>query len=220
MAGDSPGRNRPRLRGVSHVVAFLVSLVTGPLLVSAAARKGAAGHAAAYALATSALFGTSALLHLVTWPRRQYRWMRRLDHAVIFLFISVSYTVVIGLCLSGTLSTVLLVLSWVGAATGTLVKLFWIDAPKWVAASAYVFMGWLALPAFPGLMAELGALAVLMLLAGGLFFTLGAAVYSLRRPNPAPTVFGYHEIFHVLVIAGVVAHHVVIVGYVLPGPSS
>jgi hemolysin III len=198
---------KPRLRGVSHQWAFFVSLLTGAVLVIAAPAGRATFAAAVYAVSVAALFGTSALYHRITWASQAgRRWMRRLDHSMIFLLIAGTYTPFALLVLDGTLATVILALVWGGAAAGILLKLVWIDAPKPLVAAVYVILGWVAVAAFPDLIDKLGIGGVAMVAAGGILYTLGAVVYALKRPDPVPAVFGYHEVFHALVIAAAAVH--------------
>jgi hemolysin III len=209
---------KPRLRGVSHQWAFVCSLVTGTVLVALAPSDEAMVAAAIYAVSVAALFGTSALYHRITWASQgARRWMRRLDHSMIFLLIAGTYTPFAVLVLDGTLATVILVLVWAGALGGVVLKLVWIDAPKPVVAAIYVVLGWVAVAAFPALLDELGFAGTVLVAAGGLLYTAGAVVYALRRPDPIPSVFGYHEVFHALVIAAAALQYAVIAFFVLPG---
>jgi hemolysin III len=207
---------RPRLRGVSHQYAFFVSLASGTLLVLLAATTKASVAAAIYAASVSALFGVSALYHRVTWTTAARRRMRRLDHAMIFLLIAGTYTPVGLLVLHGTLATVVLAVVWGGALAGIVLELAWTTAPRWLGGTVYLALGWVAVVAMPQLFARLGMTGGLLLVAGGLVYSAGAAVYALRRPDPVPLVFGYHEVFHLLVIAGVAAHFLAISRYALP----
>jgi hemolysin III len=209
---------KPRLRGVSHQWAFFVSLLTGTALVIAAPSGRATLAAAVYAASVAALFGTSALYHRITWASQAARrWMRRLDHSMIFLLIAGTYTPFALLSLSGGLATAILIAVWAGAGAGILLKLVWIDAPKWLVAVIYVTLGWVAVAAFPELYDALGVTAVAMVAAGGVLYTAGALIYATRRPDPAPAVFGYHEVFHALVIVAAALQYAVVAFYVLPG---
>src|SRR3954465_1195593 len=208
---------KPRLRGVLHKWAFLASLALGVALVSLAPGGRGSLAAAIYAASVAALFGVSALYHRIDWQSAVARKrMRRLDHTMIFVLIAGSYTPFALLVLHGTLATVILVAVWGGAAAGALMKLLWIDAPKWLVAGTYVLLGWVAVAAFPGLLEELGVAPTALVAAGGVLYTLGAVVYALRRPDPAPAVFGYHEVFHALVIAAAALQYAVIAFFVLP----
>jgi hemolysin III len=209
-------RGKPRLRGVFHQHAFFVSLASGTLLVVLATTTRASVAAAIYAASVSALFGVSALYHRITWTTTARRRMRRLDHAMIFLLIAGTYTPVGLLVLHGTLATVVLAVVWGGAVGGIVLELAWTRAPRWLGGTVYLALGWVAVVAMPQLFARLGVAGGLLIVAGGLAYTAGAAIYALRRPDPVPAVFGYHEVFHLLVIAGVAAHFLAISLYALP----
>jgi hemolysin III len=213
---DPEVRIRPRLRGVLHQYAFFVSLASGTMLVLLAATTRASVAVAVYAASVSALFGVSALYHRVSWTTAARRRMRRLDHSMIFLLIAGTYTPVGLLVLNGTLATVVLAIVWGGAVAGIVLELAWTTAPRWLGGTVYLALGWVAVAAMPQLFARLGAAGGLLIVAGGLVYSAGAAVYALRRPDPVPLVFGYHEVFHLLVIAGVAAHFLAISLYALP----
>jgi hemolysin III len=210
------GEERPRFRGVFHQYAFFASLITGAVLVLVAPTRQATTAAAIYAASVSGLFGASALYHRVTWRPATRRWMRRLDHSMIFVLIAGTYTPFAVLVLNGTLATVVLAIVWGGAAAGVLLKLVWVDAPKWLMAAIYLALGWVGVATTPQLLSRAGIGAVTLLAVGGALYSAGAIIYALRRPNPRPAVFGYHEIFHVLVIAAAAAHYAAIAGYALP----
>ena len=208
---------KPRLRGVVHEYAFFVALVAGAGLLVLAPSPKARLASAIYVLGLAGLLGTSALYHRVTWRRPNVRrWLRRLDHSMIFLLIAGTYTPFALLVLSQPLGTVVLVLIWAGAAGGIVLSLLWPDAPRTVSAAIYISLGWVAIIATPQLFDRLGALGIAMIGLGGLFYTVGAIVYARQRPDPVPTVFGYHEIFHVLVVAAAALHFAVIAFLVLP----
>jgi hemolysin III len=207
---------KPRLRGVSHQYAFFVSVGCGVGLILAASGGRARLAATIYAVAVSALLGTSALYHRVTWRPRARRWMRRLDHSMIFVLIAGTYTPVALLALRGSLADTILIVLWGGALGGVVFKLVWIDAPKWLLATIYVLLGCVSAAIMGELPAAIGWLGVAGLSLGGLLYTIGAVVYASGRPNPSPRVFGYHEIFHALVIAAAALHYAVIAFAVLP----
>jgi len=215
-AAVSEVRAKPRLRGVLHQYAFFVSLASGTLLLLLAATTRASLAVGIYAASVSALFGVSALYHRVTWSTPARRRMRRLDHAMIFLLIAGTYTPVGLLVLNGTLATVVLAVVWGGAAAGIVLELAWTTAPRWLGGTVYLALGWVAVVAMPQLFAQLGLAGGLLIVAGGLVYSAGAAVYALRRPDPVPGVFGYHEVFHLLVIGGVAAHFLAISLFALP----
>lgn len=207
---------KPRLRGVSHQYAFFASVGAGVALILAASQGRATVAAAIYAGAVSALLGTSALYHRVTWRPAARRWMRRADHSMIFVLIAGTYTPVALLALHGTLARVVLFLVWGGALGGIVLKLVWIDAPKPLLAGVYVALGWVVVLAGGQLPGAVGWLATAGLALGGVLYTVGAIVYARGRPNPRPGVFGYHEVFHALVIAAATLHYAVIAFAVLP----
>ncbi len=212
-----PLPKKPRLRGVTHQWAFFVSVVLGVVLVLTAPAGTARVAALVYALCVAILFGASALYHRVNWrTENARRWMRRLDHTGIFLMIAGSYTPFALLVLDGTLADIVLAVVWTGAIGGVVLNLVWIDAPKWLAALIYCLLGWVAVAVTPDMISELGWSAAGMVAAGGLLYTAGAVIYATKRPDPSPTVFGYHEIFHVLVILAAALQYAVIAFWVLP----
>jgi hemolysin III len=212
----TPVMAKPRLRGVSHQWAFFVSLVLGLALVLAANGGRETAATAIYAASVAALLGTSALYHRTNWARESARrWMRRADHSMIFVLIAGTYTPFSLLVLHGAMATAILVAVWSGAAAGIILQLAWVDAPEWLQALVYVLLGWVAIAAVPGLISGIGLFATLLLATGGLLYTVGAVVYALKRPDPAPTVFGYHEIFHVFVLLAATLQYAVIAVYVV-----
>jgi hemolysin III len=209
---------RPRLRGVSHLWACPVFGALGVPLVLAASGPRATIACAIYALSVVGLFASSAAYHRVRWTRASVqRWMRRLDHSMIFVLIAGSYTPFALLVLDGALATAILSIVWGGAAAGVVLKLAWVDAPNWLTAAVYVALGWVAVVAGPALVAELGVVATLLVGVGGVLYTVGAVVFARQRPDPVPTVFGYHEVFHLLVIAAAAVQYGVVAFWVLPG---
>jgi len=207
---------KPRLRGVLHQWAFAVSLAAGAGLVLAAGSARARIAVTVYALSVAALFGTSALYHRVNWRTLgARRWMRRLDHTMIFVLIAGTYTPFGLLVLRGTLGVVILVAVWSAALAGAVFKLVWIDAPGWLGAATYVAIGWIALVALPELLDRLGVAAFAALALGGVLYSVGAVIYAHKRPDPVPTVFGYHELFHLLVILAAALQYAVIAFWIL-----
>ena len=200
---------KPRLRGVSHQWAFFVSLVLGAALVIAADSGEATIALGIYAASLSALLGTSALYHRVNWRRPEIRrWMRRLDHSMIFILIAGTYTPFAVLALEGALADALLVAVWIGAAAGIAVEMIWIEAPKWVTALVYIAVGWIGALAFPQLLDQAGLAAAGLIALGGILYTAGAVIYGLKRPNPSPRWFGFHEVLHALTVAAFMAHYI------------
>jgi hemolysin III len=209
--------HKPRLRGVSHQWAFLVSLFAGAALIVLAPTGEARVAVAIYAVSVAVLFGTSAVYHRVNWrTAAARRRMRRADHCAIFLLIAGTYTPVALLALRGWLSTAILIAVWAGAAGGVVLKLAWIDAPKPVIAAIYMALGWVAVGALPQMAQRLGWPALALVIGGGALYSIGAIIYARQRPNPWPGVFGYHEVFHALVIGAAGLHYAVVAGFVLP----
>jgi hemolysin III len=198
-------RSKPLLRGVSHQLAAFVAAPASLALVASARSTEAQVGAATYGASLFALFLVSAMFHRPTWSPRARRIVARLDNSAIFLLIAGTYTPIC-LIVGGTLGTGLLATVWIGAALGIALTISWEAVPKPLMAAIYVLLGWVFLPATPSLWAALGTQAVVLVVTGGLVYTVGAVVYALRRPDPYPRVFGYHEIFHVLVIAAAVCH--------------
>jgi hemolysin III len=216
-AAEAIAKVKPRLRGVSHELAFFVSLVAGAILVVAAPAGKATLAAAIYAGSLSALLGVSAVYHRVDWKRPRIRqWVRRLDHSMIFLLIAGTVTPFAVLVMSGPWADALLVAVWAAAAAGVVVELIWVDAPKWVTALVYISVGWIGALGFPAIVVEAGIGAGALIAAGGILYTAGAVVYARQRPDPNPAVFGYHEIFHLLVIAAAALHFAAVAAYALP----
>jgi hemolysin III len=204
---------KPRLRGVLHQYAFFVALVLGAALVAAASGGRERLAAAVYAFSVAGLLGTSALYHRRDWNLRARMWMRRLDHAMIFVLIAGTYTPFALLVLHGGLARAILIVVWAGALAGTVLNLLWTSAPKPVTAAVYLAMGWVAIAALPQMARAIGAVGVGLVLLGGVLYTAGAVIYALRRPNPVPGVFGYHEVFHALVVAAAAAHFAAVAAY-------
>ena len=193
---------RPRLRGVFHFWAFFGSIVAGIVLVSLAHGTRARLAALVYVLALAAMFGASALYHRFPWRSAGRRaWARRLDHSMIFVFIAGTNTPFALLSFTGATPTIVLAAVWGGTALGLVLNLAWIDAPKWLTALAYLSVGWVALIAVPQLFSKVGVAGAVLILVGGGLYTLGALIYAFHWPNPFPRTFGFHEVFHALVVA-------------------
>jgi hemolysin III len=210
-----PASPKPLLRGVLHEAAFSVSLVVGTLLIVGA--DGARRHAAAavFGGSVAVCFGASALYHRVTWTPRLRLWMRRVDHAGVYLLIAGTYTPVCLLVLQGTWRLVVLVVVCVGAGLAIALRFAWVEAPKWVAAMLGIALGWVGVAILPQLATRLDPAAVALLGVGGLAYTAGAIIYARRRPNPLPAVFGYHELFHALTLVAVACQYVAIAFFVI-----
>jgi hemolysin III len=206
----------PRLRGLLHAYAFWFAVAAAITLVVTAPDGRARLAAAIYGVGLCGLFAASATYH--RW-RRDPRWksvLRRVDHSMIFVFIAASYTPVALLVLSSPNSVVVLVSVWVGALAGVAFSLAWIDAPRALTAAAYIAVGWVIVIAAPDVVDGIGLFATMLFLAGGVLYSTGATVYALKRPDPWPQVFGFHEVFHALVVAAALAHFVAMAGWVIP----
>jgi hemolysin III len=211
-----PPLPRPRLRGVVHQWSFFVALIAGAALVALAPAGRATAASAIYAVALAGLLGTSAAYHRGTWQPRARAWMRRLDHSMIFVLIAGTYTPFALLVLENPLREVVLIGVWSGALAGIVFTMIWVDAPNWLTAITYVALGWFSIIAVPQITARAGAGALVLLGLGGLAYTAGAVVYASRRPDPRPATFGYHEIFHVLVVVAAAAHFTAVAAFAVP----
>ncbi len=206
MSAVVPGR--PSLRGVIHQYSFLVwMLVAGPTLL-VAADGDVRARVAVYVICLGAMFGVSALYHRGRWSPAARMRMRRLDHSTIFLAIAGTYTAIAGIALPPDNAGWIVGLVWLGAIVGMAVSAgnVWPGAPKGLTAVPYVAVGWVAVAALPDLLDGLGSAAFALVVTGGVLYTLGAAVYVMRKPDPSPTVFGYHEVFHTLVTSAAACH--------------
>lgn len=207
---------KPKFRGVSHEWAFFLSMGLGISLLIIADTPKKSLAVAIYVVSLCALFGTSALYHRVNWKSVKSRMlMRRLDHSMIFLLIAGTVTPFALLNMSGTWSTAILVAVWSAAAIGIVIELIWINSPKWVSAVMYVAVGWIGAVAFPHIVGSAGIWAGLLIATGGILYTAGAVVYATGRPNPSPTYFGYHEIFHLFVIGAAALHFAAVAMFAL-----
>ena len=199
---------KPLYRGVSHLFGFFVVLGAAPTLVAFAQGSRATLAATVYGLSLAAMLGFSALYHRSGAPPRIERWLERADHSAIFVFIAGSYT---PFCLLlRDQGPILLAIVWSGALFGVLQALFWINAPRWVSVPIYLVVGWTVVPFVPKLWAALGATGVMLLFAGGVLYSVGGVVFAMGKPNPWPRHFGFHEIFHALVVVACVCHFVAV----------
>ncbi|MDG4794819.1 hemolysin III family protein [Micromonospora sp. WMMD1082] len=204
---------KPRMRGWLHTYAFFVALVCGIVLCSiAAARPGWTPliACAVYSLTVCGLFGTSALYHRRVWSTRGFQVMRRMDHSMIFLFIAGTYTPFCLLLLETRAAVIMLSVVWGGALAGVALKLIWPHASRWISAPLYLALGWVSVAMLPDILHYGGVSALVLLSVGGGIYTVGAVFYTLRRPNPWPTVFGHHEFFHACTLVAAICHHVAI----------
>jgi hemolysin III len=205
---------KPRLRGWIHLYCAVAAVIAGtPLVaVSWAAASKRAGHATlAYTLAIVAMFAVSAMYHRVHWESATVRnWMRRLDHSMIFVFIAGSYTPFARLAMPRTTGHVVLAIVWGGALAGIALTLFWPTAPRWLSVTLYLLLGWVAIDYTRMILHDAGMAATVLLAVGGALYSLGAVFYGLRWPDPWPTTFGYHELFHACTAIAAICQYIAI----------
>jgi hemolysin III len=209
------------MRGWLHFWSFAASIAAcATLIVVSAVLVGAAAAAATavYSVTVLGQFGISALYHRRTWRSPRSRMvMRRLDHSMIFLFIAGSYTPVAVLAMDRSTAEWVLVVVWTGALAGVALKALWPNAPAWVGVPIYVALGWVAVFVLPDLLHNAGVAALVLLLVGGALYTAGGVMYALRRPDPWPHTFGYHEFFHAATVLAAICHHIAIWLALFPG---
>ena len=206
---------KPRLRGVFHELGFYAAAAVGVMLVVTADPGRARMAGLIFASCVAFCFGASAVYHRPTWRPRARAWLARLDHAGVYLLIAGSYAPFALIVLSRGWAVPVLAIVWGGAFAAIVLKLCWVQAPKWLSAAIGLALGWVGAVVFPQLL-TLSPVAIALIAASGLLYTVGAVVYARRRPNPHPQVFGYHELFHVLTVAAVACEYVVVAFYVLP----
>ncbi len=197
----------PRLRGALHAAAFPLALAAGGLLVALAPSGTARLGAAVYTITSALLFGVSAAYHRGRGPAWLRDLLHRCDHANIYLIIAGTYTPLALLALHGGVRVVVLAVIWAGAAAGTVFRVAWMHAPRWLYTSLYLALGWVALAVLPQLARGAGVAVVGLVVAGGVLYSLGGVVYALRRPDPLPGWFGFHEVFHSLTVAAYAAQY-------------
>jgi hemolysin III len=205
---------RPALRGMFHLAAAVAAALGGVwLLLIADSPAGYVG-GAVFASSLMLLYATSATYHTITWRATVRRIMKRLDHSMIFVLIAGTYT---PFCLDVSLAwgISLLAVVWSLAGAGALLKIAWPDAPRWLSVTLYISLGWVALAAATEVLDRYAGSPLALLLAGGMLYTVGGLVYAVRRPDPWPRVFGYHEVFHALVVGGSAVHYAAIAIYVI-----
>jgi hemolysin III len=201
----------PLLRGVLHLWAFIAAIGAGIALVVLADGAVATASSWVYATALAAMFGASALYHCVSWGSTAKRlWARRLDHSTIFVFIAGTYTPFAVLGLGGLTRWLVLTMAWAGAAFGLALEVAWIDSPRWLSAATYLLVGWLGVLTIPQLFSGMGVAVAVLLIVGGGVYSLGAVIYATQWPDPFPRIFGFHEVFHLLVVAAAVIQFIAV----------
>ena len=206
----------PALRGVLHQWAFWLALAAAVALVALAPPGTARLAALIYGTGLCLMLAASALYHRLNCSDRVRSALCRIDHSAIYVFMAASYTPIALLLLEGTSRWAVLVSLWAGALFGVTLSVAWITAPRVLNAVCYVALGWAAIIAFPELFSDLDVAPLVLLGAGGLLYSAGAVIYALRRPDPWPSTFGFHEVFHALVVAAALTHFVAIAGWVIP----
>ena len=201
---------KPLLRGHIHQNAFFIALGACAILVSKGSNNLMVSASLIYSLGILLMFAISALYHRVYWPPRQRDFMKRLDHSAIFILIASSMTAFCLLALPGKAGFQLLTVGWIAAFLGIVRSVYWVNAPKFVSAAFYLIMGWLPLPYIADFKQSLGSERFLLILIGGAVYTLGAVIYSTKRPRLNPKFFGYHELFHLFTIIAATLHFIVI----------
>ncbi len=210
QAGAAARDLRPKLRGWLHLAAFPVATAAGVVLMALAPTTRAFAAAAIYTLTSSLLFGTSALYPRGRLSAPSRRVLKRLDHSNIYLVIAGTYTPFAALALRGAARVAVLATVWTGAVCGLAFRMLWIDAPRWLYTPLYIALGWVAIGVLPSLVRGAGVPATVLVIAGGCLYTIGGVVYALKRPNPSPRWFGFHEVFHLLTVAAWVTQYVAV----------
>jgi hemolysin III len=201
---------KPRLRGWLHAGMAPLALAAGIVLTCLASTKAGVVGGSVFLAASVLLFGTSGIYHRGTWGPRGLAVLRRMDHANIYVFIAATYTPLALILLDGASQVILLTVIWAAALGGLFFRLFWLSAPRWLYTVLYVVMGWTALGWLGAFYHAAGLAVLILIMAGGICYTLGAVVYARKWPNPSPSWFGFHEIFHVGTIGGFACHCVAI----------
>jgi hemolysin III len=216
VATTCDGRPRPRLRGFFHHVAFFAAVPAAIAVGVTTDGEVARASGTAFAVMVAAMFGVSSMFHRGSWTPQVARRLGRLDHAMIYGLIAATYAPIGLLVVHRGWRLPILATVWGGACLATAVKVAWARAPTWVPAALSVALGWAVVIVFPQIVGGIGVAGSGLLLAGGIAYSAGAVVYVRQRPDPAPATFGYHEVFHALVVAAVVCQYSTIVFYVLP----
>ena len=207
---------KPTLRGWSHVAGFVTAACLGGVMIGLANAPTTRAAMIIYVICLCTMLGVSSLYHRLSWSPAAREKMRKLDHSTIFLAIAGSYTPIAAIVLEGWQRTAVLVTVWVGTAIGMTMQWLPLHIPRWLSTAVYAIVGWVAVLALPELYTGLGLLGFLLMLGGGLAYTVGAVVYAMKRPDPWPTVFGYHEVFHACTVIGAGLHMACIAFVVLP----
>jgi hemolysin III len=207
---ESPAIAKPSWRGWLHAAAFPIVVVAGFVLVATATTTAGQVSSAIFSATAALLFGVSALLHRGTWSPTVEDLLRRIDHANIYLIIAGTYTPFAVVALPPSEGKLLLAIVWTGALAGAAFRIFWTGAPRWLSTTLYVVVGWIVIFFLPELINGAGSAAVILIALGGVLYTVGAVVYGMKRPNPWPGTFGFHEVFHALTVAAFATHYIAV----------
>ncbi len=207
---ESPAIAKPSWRGWLHAAAFPIVAVAGFVLVATATTTAGQVSSAIFSATAALLFGVSALLHRGTWSPTVEDLLRRIDHANIYLIIAGTYTPFAVVALPPSEGKLLLAIVWTGALAGAAFRIFWTGAPRWLSTTLYVVVGWIVIFFLPELINGAGSAAVILIALGGVLYTVGAVVYGMKRPNPWPGTFGFHEVFHALTVAAFATHYIAV----------
>ncbi len=216
VVGETVAEIKPRLRGWLHLGSAPLTLAAGIVLIALSPTASTRIGSSIYVVSALLVFTVSAIYHRGRWSPRAHAYLKRFDHANIFLLIAGTYTPFSLLLLEGAQRTILLVSIWSVAAMGVLFKVFWVDSPRWLYLPIYIAMGWAAVFFIPGfaegsrdrLGVGIGTAVLVLVIAGGALYTMGGVVYGFKRPNPWPQWFGFHEVFHTFTILAFVTHYV------------
>jgi len=200
---------REPMNGFTHFIGIILSIIATILLISLSLNPYKPHHLISFLIfgvGMILLYSTSTLYHWLKLSDAGTKKLRKADHIMIFIYIAATYTPVCVVALRETIGWMLLAATWIVAIVGIIIKIFWMNAPRWLSTAIYVLMGWLAVVAIFPLIDALQIGALFSLLAGGVFYTIGAVIYAIKKPNPLPGILGFHEIFHLFVLAGSFAH--------------
>jgi len=205
---DAVAAVKPKLRGWLHAGTFPLAVAAGIVLIAVAPTTAGRVSATVFTITAALLFGTSAVYHRGTWSPRVQRVLKRLDHSNIFLIIAGSYTPFAALLLDPGRARTLLLIVWLGALGGVLFRVFWVGAPRWLYTPVYIALGWVAVAYLPQFWTGGGAAIFVLVVVGGALYTIGAIVYGLRKPDPSPRWFGFHEVFHAFTVLAFISHYI------------
>ncbi len=201
---------KPKLRGWLHAGTFPLVVAAGIVLVALAPDRAARISSAIFMVTAALLFGTSALYHRGTWSPRANVLLKRFDHSNIFLIIAGSYTPFAALLLPSDRARTLLWIVWAGAIAGVFFRVIWVGAPRWLYTPVYIALGWVAVIYLPDFYRSGGAALLTLIIVGGGLYTAGAVIYALKRPDPSPRWFGFHEVFHACTVAAFAVHYIAV----------